>query len=96
MKVHQYDKCGIHSRLKNTINKSGGYNVRLASELLMIEYQIRNSEIAYEMAKNEHIRDEIDAVGIDAVIDLTKKSIAIRKIKLNGCISMLNRLSKTY
>ncbi len=80
----RYKSHGIHSRLKNVINKSGGYNLFAATELLMKEYNIRNFDIAYEMAKNENIRDEIRAVGLDAIINLTKKSIILRKIKFNS------------
>lgn len=91
MKYYEYEKLGVHSRLNNLIKESGGYNYRLAGELLMKEYQLNNKEIAYEMAKNENIRDEINCVGIDAVVDLTKKSILIRKAKLRQCLGLVNR-----
>lgn len=92
MRYCDYDRCGIHSRLQHIINKSGGYNVRLASELLMKEYGINNSEIAYEMAKNERMRDEIEAVGLEAVIDLTRKSIALRNIRFESCMNFYKRM----
>lgn len=79
--------CGIHTRLKNIIDKSGGYNVHLSAKLLMKEYQLNNYEIAYEMATNEEIRKEIEAIGIDAVVDLTRKSIRIRKIKFDSYVN---------
>lgn len=84
--------CGIHTRLQNIIDKSGGYNINLAAKLLMNEYQLNNYEIAYEMAKNEEIRKEIEAVGIDAVVDLTRKSIRIRNQKFNSVINVFGGL----
>lgn len=91
MRYSDYEKLGIHSRLNNIIKQSGGYNYKLAGELLMIEYQINNREIAYEMAKNENIRDEIDCVGLDAVVKLTKESIIIRKTRFNNLVRFINK-----
>lgn len=80
---------GIHSRLRNIIRKSGGYNRKLAAYCLMKEYEILNFDIAYEMAKNEYIRKEIDAVGLDVVISLFKKSIELQNIRLRQVRSLL-------
>lgn len=92
MKYKNYETHGIHSRLKVLIAKSGGYNVDLSARLLMKEYQINNYDIAYEMAQNEKIRDEIEAVGIDAVVELTKKSIRIQKIKFAGLLNSFEKM----
>lgn len=86
--------CGMHTRLQNIIDKSGGYNVHLSAKLLMSEYQLNNYEIAYEMAKNEEIRKEIEAVGIGAVVDLTRRSIHIRNQKINSVITGISRLMR--
>lgn len=91
MKHSDYERLGIHSRLNHVIKKSGGYNYKLAGELLMKEYKINNREVAYEMAKNENIRDEIDCVGLDAVVKLTRESIKIRKIKFNNLLRFINK-----
>lgn len=91
MKYSEFDRCGIHSRLQEVINKSGGYNVKAASELLMKEYQLNNSEIAYEMAKNIRIREEITAIGIDAVVELTKTSLLIEKAKFRNIMYMTEK-----
>ena len=91
MKYLDYERLGIHSRLNHIIKLSGGYNYKLAGELLMKEYQLPNREIAYEMAKNINIRDEINSVGLDAVIDLTKKSILIKKAKAKEVLNLVRR-----
>ena len=39
------------------------------------------------MAKNENIREEINCVGIDAVVALTRKSILLRKVKLRSYLT---------
>lgn len=88
MKYSEYERLGIHSRLNNIIKSSGGYDYKLVGELLMKEYQLNNKEIAYEMAKNENIRDEIKCVGIDAVVELTRKSILLRKVKLRSYLAI--------
>lgn len=84
--------CGIHTRLQNVIDRSGGYNVSSASKLLMKEYSIEDSTIAYEMAKNENIRDEIEAVGLEAIIDLTRKSLEISNAEFYGLMSALGNM----
>ncbi len=76
-----FEKCGIHTRLRNVIKKSDGYNRLDATYSLMKEYNIYDFEVAYEMAKNESIREEIKAIGLDNILKLTRKSINIRKIK---------------
>lgn len=86
--------CGMHTRLQNIIDRSGGYNVHLSAKLLMREYQLNNYKIAYEMAKNEEIRKEIEAIGIDAVVDLTRRSIYIRNQKFNSVIMGLSSLMR--
>ena len=54
---HKVERCGIHTRLKVVIRKSGGYDRLLVSKLLMDEYNIKDSSIAYEMADNARIRN---------------------------------------
>lgn len=88
MRYSEYERLGIHSRINNVIKCCGGYDYRLAGELLMKEYQLNNREIAYEMAKNENIREEINCVGIDAVVALTRKSILLRKVKLRSYLTI--------
>jgi hypothetical protein len=39
------------------------------------------------MAINENIRDESEAVGLDAVVELTRKSIRINKMKFNNLLN---------
>ena len=82
-----YEKCGIHTKLKNIIKKSGGYDRMAARNLLMKEYKINDFEVAYEMASNEKIRDEINLVGLDNVIKLTKKSMYLNRIKFHTLMS---------
>lgn len=36
----KFRKCGIHTRLQNIIDKSGGYNIFAATEQLMKDYNI--------------------------------------------------------
>ena len=88
MKYSEYERLGIHTRLNNIKKSSGGYDYKLAGEFLMKEYQLNNKEIAYEMAKNENIRDEIERVGIDGVVGLTRKSILLRKVKLRSYLAI--------
>lgn len=87
MKYSEYERLGIHSRLNNIIKSCEGYDYRLAGELLMKEYKLNNKEIAYEMAKNENIRDEIECVGIDGIVELTRRSILLRKTKLRSYLA---------
>lgn len=92
MKYCEFEKSGIHSRLRNIIKLSGGYNYILAGELLMREYNIRNRDIAYEMAKNENIRDEINSIGLEEVIKLTQESIKLYNIRLTNLANTMKRL----
>lgn len=80
--------CGIHTRLQFLIDKSGGYDIFAATEKLMEDYNIRNRDIAYEMAKNENIRDEIKTVGLENVIKLTKKSMRIQNMKFASLMGL--------
>lgn len=84
----KFRKCGIHTRLQNIIDKSGGYNIFAATEKLMKDYNIRNRDIAYEMAKNENIRDEIKAIGLENIIKLTKRSMRIQNMKFASLMSI--------
>ncbi|EGT3606778.1 hypothetical protein FKF97_10265 [Clostridium perfringens] len=84
----KFKKCGIHTRLQFLIDKSGGYDIFAATEKLMEDYNIRNRDIAYEMAKNERIRDEIEAIGLENVIKLTKKSMRLQDMKFASLISV--------
>lgn len=84
-------KCGIHTRLRVIISKSGGYNPIDSAHFLMREYGISNFEVAHEMAQNIKIREEIDAVGLNQVVELTKRSITIKKFKFNGILSIMRR-----
>lgn len=81
MKICDYDRCGIHSRLKNIINKSGGYNIHLSSKLLMQEYDLNDIDIAYEMAKDKKIKESIKTMGIEYVTECARKSITLRRTK---------------
>lgn len=94
MKYYEFEKCGIHSRLKNIIKLSGGYNYILAGELLMKEYGIRNRDIAYKMAENENIREEIEVIGLEEVIKLTEESIRIHNLRVAGLANTMRRLNK--
>ena len=91
MKICDYDKCGIHSRLKNIISKSGGYDRYLSSKILMKEYNFDDADIAYEMAKDKKIRESIKLIGIDNVIDSSRSSIILRRTKFSQCMSLLKR-----
>lgn len=93
MKYCEFEKSGIHSRLRNIIKLSGGYNYRLAGKLLMREFGISNQEIAYEMAMNENIREEINSVGLENVIELTYESIKLRKLRLAGLTKSIVKLA---
>lgn len=84
----KFKKCGIHTRLQFLIDKSGGYDIFAATEKLMEDYNIRNRDIAYEMAKNPKIRDEIEAVGLSEVIKLTKESMRIQNMKFAGLMCL--------
>ncbi|WP_075810220.1 hypothetical protein [Clostridium perfringens] len=84
----KFKKCGIHTRLQFLIDKSRGYDIFAATEKLMEDYNIRNRDIAYEMAKNERIRDEIEAIGLENVIKLTKKSMRLQDMKFASLISV--------
>ena len=80
MQYRNFETSGIHTRLNLIIKKSGVYNIINSAHCLMKEYGFDNLNIALEMAKSENtIRDEIKAIGIDNVIELTKKSMEIRK-----------------
>lgn len=84
----KFIKCGIHTRLQNVIDKSGGYDIFTATEKLMEDYNIRNRDIAYEMAKNPEIRSEIKAVGLENVIKLTKRSIRIQNMNFASLMGL--------
>ena len=97
MQYRNFETSGIHTRLNVIIEKSGGYNIIDSAHCLMKEYGFYNLNIALEMAKSENtIRDEIEAIGIDNVIELTKKSMEIRRINhrenMKALGSMLNKL----
>lgn len=80
MQYKNFETSGIHTRLNVIIKKSDGYNIIASANCLMKEYKFDNLNIALEMAKSENtIRDEIEAIGIDNVIELTKKSMEIRR-----------------
>lgn len=80
--------CGIHTRLQNVIDKSGGYDIFAATEKLMEDYNIRNRDIAWNMAQNPKIRDEIEAVGLENVIKLTRRSIKLQDMKFASLMSL--------
>lgn len=84
----KFKKRGMHTRLQFLIDKSGGYDIFVATEKLMEDYNIRNRDIAYEMAKNPKIRDEIEAVGLSEVIKLTKEPMRIQNIKLASLMGL--------
>lgn len=84
----KFKKCGIHTRLQFLIDKSRGYDIFAATEKLMEDYNIRNRDIVYEMAKNERIRDEIESVGLEKIIKLTKESMRIQNMKFASLRSM--------
>lgn len=77
----KFRKCGIHTRLQNVIDKSGGYDIFVATERLMEDF-------AYEMAKNPEIRTEIECVGLENVVKLTKESMRIEDMKFASLMSM--------
>lgn len=84
----KFRKCGIHTRLQNIIDKSGGYDIFAATEKLMDDYNIKDRDVAYEMAKNPEIRSEIKAVGLENVIKLTKKSIRIQNMNFASLMGL--------
>ncbi|XZN14431.1 hypothetical protein ACSW9O_15300 (plasmid) [Clostridium perfringens] len=84
----KFRKCGIHTRLQFLIDKSGGYDIFAATEKLMKDYNIRNRDIAFEMCKREDIRNEIQAVGLENVIKLTKRSIKLQDMKFASLMSI--------
>ena len=84
----KFRKCGIHTRLQFLIDKSGGYDIFAATEQLMKDYNIRNRDIAYEMAKNPKIREEISSRGLSEVVKLTKKSMRIQNIKFASLMGL--------
>ncbi len=84
----KFRKCGIHTRLQNVIDKSGGYDIFAATEKLMEDYNIRNRDIAWNMAQNPKIRDEIEAVGLENVIKLTRRSIKLQDMKFASLMSL--------
>ncbi|MGU8921293.1 hypothetical protein ACV3UV_11345 [Clostridium perfringens] len=84
----KFKKCGIHTRLQFLIDKLGGYDIFAATEKLMEDYNIRNRDIAYEMAKNENIRDEIKSIGLSEVVKLTKESMKIQNIKFASLMGL--------
>lgn len=85
--------CGIHTRLQNIIDKSGGYNVIFSARQLMKEYNIDDFEIAYEIANNHDIREMIKIVGIDRTIELVKHHINARRVKFDAMINMFGGVS---
>ncbi|MBO3356124.1 hypothetical protein [Clostridium perfringens] len=80
--------CGIHTRLQNIIDKSGGYNVFAATEKLMEDYNIKDFFTAYYMAKDENIRNKIKSVGLKNVIKSTEESIKIQDIEFSNLMRM--------
>lgn len=84
----KFRKCGIHTRLQFLIDKSGGYDIFAATEKLMEDYNIRNRDLAYEMAKREEIREEIESVGLENVIKLTKRSMKLQNMKFASLMSI--------
>ena len=90
--ISKYPKrMGIHSRLRNVISKSGGYNRHMATMQLTKEYNLGtySCSIAYEMASNVNIRDEIEAVGLEAVVNLTKESLRLRAIEFESMTRLI-------
>ncbi|MBO3398524.1 hypothetical protein JJB71_13345 [Clostridium perfringens] len=84
----KFKKCGIHTRLQNIIDKSGGYDIFAATEKLMEDYNIKDFFTAYYMAKDENIRNKIKSVGLENVIKSTKESIKIQDIKFSSLMRM--------
>lgn len=84
----KFKKCGIHTRLQNIIDKSGGYNIFAATEKLMEDYDIKDFFTAYYMAKDENIRNKIKSVGLENVVKSTEKSIKIQDIEFSSLMRM--------
>ncbi|MGV2640061.1 hypothetical protein GNF86_01215 [Clostridium perfringens] len=80
--------CGIHTRLQNIIDKSGGYNVFAATEKLMEDYNIKDFFTAYYMAKDENIRNKIKSVGLKVVVKSTEELIKIQDIEFSSLMRM--------
>ena len=80
--------CGIHTRLQFLIDKSGGYDIFAATEKLMEDYNIKNRDIAWNMAQNPKIRDEIESVGLENIIKLTKRSMKLQNMKFASLMSL--------
>ena len=92
MRYDEFEKCGIHSRLKNIIKLSGGYNSKLARNLIMKEYNIEDKKIAYEMTKYKNIREEIDKRGLDEVVRIISNKIKQREVENKSLVTALERL----
>ncbi|MGL6184842.1 MAG: hypothetical protein ACRC1T_05625 [Clostridium chrysemydis] len=84
----KFRKHGIHTRLRFLIDRSGGYDIFAATEKLMEDYNIRDRDLAYEMAKNPEIRKEIECVGLDKVIKLTRESMRIQNMSFASLMGM--------
>lgn len=94
MRYCDYEKNGIHTRLKYVIHKSGGYNRVLSAKLLMKEYSISEFNIAYEMALNPNIREFIDEVGIEQVLKVFKKKIEINILRGKYVTNQIAKLAR--
>lgn len=93
MKVCEYNKCGIHSRLRNVIKKSGGYNRHIVSKILMKTYNV-SFDIAYEISKHENVFNVINSIGIDNVIYDAECDIRVRKKEFDGIMSIIGKLKR--
>lgn len=93
MRYCDYEKSGIHTRLKYVIYRSGGYNRILSAKLLMMEYSISDFSIAYEMALNPNIREFINEVGIEQVLKVFKKKIEINILRGKYATNQIAKLA---
>lgn len=92
MRYDQFKKLGIHTRLQQVINKSGGYDIYTAALYLIEKYNLKNKDIALEMARNENIEEEIKKFGLDAIIKLTEKSIRLKEINYRNMVYKLKHV----
>lgn len=95
MRVKDYERLGIHSRLNCIIKKSGGFNSIDCTRALIRDYAPLDYDIAREMARDPSIWTSIRENGIEIEKSKAKVSITEKRRKFNALLGQFSSLKST-
>lgn len=94
MRCCDYETYGIHSRLKNIIRKSGGYDKYKSAKELTAKYQNIDFDVALKMCKTPGVWERIEVNGLKHEIDNAIKEIRDSEVKLASILGLLSRMRR--